>query len=404
MMEQVVDSTVVDVIKNKRDDDLWTIFEKRGLAPKQDDLADHKAFSKYLKSIDLTVLFGVAKSFCCIFHPDQHPSARVFQAESGDWLYYCNSENCRVGGQGMNLVQITAQLQGATNTEAFRFLCEVCKYRRDKNSKYTVSIFDDNISEIENCHFQKSCPKAAKIVKMPFLKALYEFGQSGLWKCREECCMGDSALFSISNRQFRKCIGKENYNKVSNFLAMLAYLQIIRRVPLYELSEKRYCAVMTYLRAHKGYLPTNQVEIYRLTEERLRRIESAAIKWNERQYMLSNFTYQAVYREEGSFAAHTLFPSGGQAAGCKDGNSQITSSGDFFKALSDGAEEEISTAGAATLSELRNYLQAQGFSKSQISSSLKAEIDVLCRQGGYRRTREGHRVIIVRDDNLQQVS
>ena len=67
-----------------------------------------------------------------------------------------------------------------------------------------------------------------------------------------------------------------------------------------------------------------------------------------------------------------------------------------MSALKNAVDDAITAAGAATTAELQECLRKQGFSKNQVQSTLKTELDLLCRQG-YRRVREGYRILIVRE-------
>lgn len=392
------DSEILNLIRAKKAGAFHEILLNRGISSQMPPPVNQKQLVHYLKSINLKNLFVVGNDLCCFFHDDESPSARVFQAKSGDWLYYCHSANCRYGGKALNLIQIVALLQGISTVEAFRFLREACGavIQPDKKAnKNTSSIFDDALNVIQNGDFDRICPTAAKIVKKPLLQSLYHFGKDSLAKSGVDC-FGDTAVFSVSNQQFRDAIGKHNFNRVSNFFALLAYLGLLRRIPLFELSDSRYRKMLQYLMTHRGYLPTNQVEIFRLTGERLQQAEVSAKQWKKEGYAFSTFTYTAVFSKEGTFRAHELFPSGGQFAGCKEGGSCNVDHADFSHAVRDAINEAIRTSGAASLDVLKAALCEKGFTRTHIQTSLKTEIDLLCRNG-YRRVRENHKVLIVQE-------
>jgi hypothetical protein len=387
---------ILNLIRAKKTGAFHEILLRCGALSQMTQFADPKRLVHYLKSINLKVLFDVGSDLCCFFHDDENPSARLFQAASGDWLYYCHSSNCSYGGKTFNLIQIVALLQGVSTVEALRFLREACGavIQFDKKAnKNTSSIFDNAFNMLQNGNFDRICPTAAKIVKKPLLKALYLFGKDSLQKSGVDCS-GDTAVFSVSNQQFRDAIGKRSFNRVSNFFALLAYLGLVRRIPLYELSDSRYRRMLQYLQTHRGYLPTNQIEIFRLTDKRLQQVEVSAKQWKKEGYAFSTFTYAAVYSKEGTFRAHQFFPSGGQLAGCKGGGSCDADHADFSHAVRDAIDEAIRISGAVSLDVLKATLLEKKFTRSHIHTSLKTEIDLLCRNG-YQRVRENHRVLIV---------
>lgn len=401
-----VSDEVLSAIRTGVAERFHSVLQTRGLLPEPPVFFGMAEFLRFAKSLNLEILLGVEKNFCCFFHADQNPSATVYRGSSGDWLYYCHSSNCNYGGKALNLIQIVALLQGVNTVEALHFLREACGaviQSNKKANKNTLSIFDDALNMLQNGDFDRICPTAAKIVKKPLLKALYLFGKDSLMKSGIDCS-GDTAVFSMSNQQFRDAIGKRSFNRVSSFFALLAYLGLVRRIPLYELSDSRYRKMLQYLQTHRGYLPTNQIEIFRLTEKRLQQVEVSAKQWKKEGYAFSTFTYAAVYIREGTFRAHELFPSGGQLAGCKEGGSCDADHADFSHAVRDAIDEAIRTSGAASLDMLKAAMREKGFTRTHIQTSLKTEIDLLCRNG-YRRVRESHRVLIVREtDGTLKVS
>lgn len=57
------------------------------------------------------------KSFRCVIHEDRHPSANIYQTETGAWKYKCLSANC--GFQG-DVFDLRAKARGIDTTELFR--------------------------------------------------------------------------------------------------------------------------------------------------------------------------------------------------------------------------------------------------------------------------------------------
>ena len=393
-----VSDEVLGAIRSGVAERFHSVLQTSGLLPEAPMFSGMAEFFRFVKSLNLEMLLGVEKNFCCIFHADQNPSATVYRGSSGDWLYYCHSSNCRYGGKALNLIQIVALLQGVRAVEALRFLQKACGVvipTDKKANKNTSSIFDDALNALQNGDFDRVCPTAAKIAKKPLLQSLYRFGKDSLAKSGVDC-FGDAAVFSVSNQQFRDVINKRSFNRVSNFFALLAYLGLLHRIPLFELSDSRYRKMLQYLMTHRGYLPTNQIEIFRLTGERLQQAEVSAKQWKKEGHAFSTFTYTAVFSKEGTFRAHELFPSGGQLAGCKEGGSCDVDHADFSHAVRDAINEAIRTSGAASLDVLKAALCEKGFTRTHIQTSLKTEIDLLCRNG-YRRVRENHRALIVRE-------
>lgn len=388
------DSEVLNVIRSKEAIKLRDILIRRGLMPKIDRGALPQKAVAEMKQIDLRALFGVGKACSCFFHNDKAPSVSLLRAGSGDWLYYCHAKTCTCGGRALNLMQLVAELQKVSLVQAYHYLCEVMGYHRKNSAGPNVGkLLEENIGVVTGERLKEIAPTASKIIKMDMLKTLYEFGRDSLNQSGIDG-EGSSVVFSMSNNQFRKAY-EHNVKQVSNFLAQLAYLGVIKRVPLYELSTRRYGDVMHYLMKNKGHLPTNQIEVFPLTDGQLREIENRAIQWKKQRYSLSTFSYQTVYSKEGTFLAHELFPSGGQVAGCMEGNQQSIRTADFASDLKKAIDEIIDRSKGATLEEIRGSMRKKGYSRYQIKRSLKSELDALCLRG-YQRVREGRKVLIIK--------
>ncbi len=62
-----------------------------------ENVADFKA--EVWRNADITELLEIdtPKSFCCIFHDDNSPSASIYFGDCGKWLYKCFSEFHHIG-------------------------------------------------------------------------------------------------------------------------------------------------------------------------------------------------------------------------------------------------------------------------------------------------------------------
>lgn len=364
----------------------------------------HKAgdLMKYLKSVDLSIALNLPTECSCIFHDDMHPSATIFRSNSGDSLYYCRTVDCIYGRRGMNILQVVQALQSSTQKEALKFLNESFNVSLEPKEKpSSKNLFDENFDALIN-KFQEKSPTAFECLNTTVLVALYDFGQKSMNMI--DCSGRKSITFSVSNGQLREELGASRNFQISLWLAQLEYLGFIHRLALYELDDKRYQNMMKYLEAKRTYnqglfdenakklriLPTNQIQVYLLSDERLALIEDNAQRWVKMKYRITTFTYNNVYEKEGCYVAHQMYPCGDWLH--EDGNSFVN----FEQGVKAVLERELAHEEFLSLEALKQFLIDQmDWSNKRIQKYLKAILDALCKKD-YARTRVDKKTVIKR--------
>ncbi len=357
-------------------------------------------FNSYVKSFDLGIILGLESNFCCIFHDDKSPSASIYQAPSGDWLYRCRATGCPHGNRGMNIIKIVEVLLGKTTQETYAFLKAAFNADiEEKNQSHSKNMFDENIDILVE-KFQTLAPVAFKVTELGVLVALYDFGRT---LNKIDCINRDSVTFSMSNNQIREGLGDNNV-KISPYLAQLEYLGFIHRLRLYELDSRRYESMSRYLDVKKQNskgrgLPTNQIQVFCLTEERLVQIEKNALSWRKMGYSISTFTYYNVYAKEGSFVAHKVLPYGVRVYE-KNKNPYVEIKNDVLVVL----RRQLAEKSELPLNELKRILIQRGCIPSQIPRYLKSILDEICSEDYYRAKIGRFTVIRKRETEEQQAA
>jgi hypothetical protein len=360
---------------------------------------------KYLKSVDLSIALNLPQECLCIFHDDVHPSATIFRSNSGDSLYYCRNTDCIHGLRGMNILQVVQALQGSLQKEALGFLNLSFNISLEPVEKLSSqNLFDENFDSLSN-NFDEGVPTASSFFKPAVLVALYEFGQKSMRKIN--CTGRKSITFSASNDQLRKELGVGRNFPISLWLAQLEYLGFIHRLALYELTDKRYENIMKYLETKRSYnqkifdestkrlriLPTNQIQVFLLSDERLELIEENAKRWIQMKHKLTTFTYNNIYEKEGTFVAHQMYPCGDWLHG--DGKSFVQYKTDVKSVI----ESELDQSEYLHLQDLKQMLIDQkGWTPKRIQKYLKAILDGLCKKN-YFKTRIDKKTVIKKQNN-----
>lgn len=380
-------------------------LQSRGVSMAPRSYQNSYELMKYLKSVDLSIALDLPPECLCIFHDDVHPSATIFRSNSGDSLYYCRTKNCIHGLHGMNILQIVQVLQGSSRKEALRFLNKSFNVSLEpKEKSSSKDLFDENFDSLAN-NFDQRVPTAYSFFDPTVLVALFEFGRKSMEKI--DCIGRKSITFSASNDQLRKELGAGRNFQISLYLAQLEYLGFIHRLPLYELSDKRYENMMKYLETKRSYnqqifdekakrlriLPTNQIQVFLLTDERLELIEENAKRWVKNKYRITTFTYNNIYEEEGTFVAHQMYPCGDWMHG------EGKSFGQYKTDVKSVIESELDQSEYLHLRDLKQMLIDQkGWTPKRIQKYLKAILDGLCKEN-YFKTRIDKKTVIKKQNN-----
>ncbi|PKM78525.1 MAG: hypothetical protein CVU90_01960 [Firmicutes bacterium HGW-Firmicutes-15] len=204
--------------------------------PCQDD------FYKYLTTeIDLAEYLGVyGKTFNCIFHDDEHPSAGITTLDSGQLFYKCFASSCDFRG---NIIRCTERLTGLNRPQAIKFLKEI----------YGLSIQDtpwqqqqrelllENKRILRSTELDDSYPEIYKLIKayIPMLCILHDTAIDG---CRDETYSTNEneVIFFNSLRHLTKQLGLsvDSNHRVCDRVATLVFLRLLCKLPENAVPEK----------------------------------------------------------------------------------------------------------------------------------------------------------------------
>lgn len=266
-------------------------------------------FTEYGVRVDLQAFLGLPKSFPCLFHPDEHPSAGILQ-KKGKYYYKCFSPKCP--GKALTVFQVVQRIRDCSFQQAVSFLCRLlnCRIQEDRSCKAVKTILENNRNALAD--LKTKAPTAYAILKKDerLLLLLYDLIETLGIKRRSDA----NIIFSVSQRRLLK-LYNERHGKsplISRSLSVLAYLGFIEKIPLYETELIPLDALIeySYPSLADGYRSrlTMQILLYHLDDERLHQIERAAEKWKANGYKKSDMRFQTIYEKEGIFAANKLFP------------------------------------------------------------------------------------------------
>jgi len=308
-----VNEEINTIIQNEPEE-LTRLMKTHGIKLPERKFDSNRECDEYLQSFDMGIVFNLGHSFCCIFHDDKSPSASIHKCDDKEqYFYMCHSSNCRYSKKPLSILQFVQAVSGQNFMWARRFLWKafLVKVGREEEIYNMPASNNEEMLELEA---EKLCPTAIKIMgkQIEVLKALYEIEQQIVEKANYSCSdivisESNKYIQSIINKNLNKPADNENI-KISKWLGILSYFGFIRRLKLNEIYTDRYQRLLQHAKENDNNRFINQIQVYALTEDRLKQIEINAIKWKQSGYSIDNFNYEIVYQIEGPFRAHDIYP------------------------------------------------------------------------------------------------
>lgn len=268
------------------------------------------------QELDIAELLDIddPRSFCCVLHDDQNPSANIFTTKNGVQKYRCCSENLTLNIK--ELIEMLGHFK--SEYKAVQFIMDIYDLSV-KESQWTIEQ-RENIDLImrnilfENSKFYEICPQANKNIryaKETFLMML-SIAKNNIYS--EKFSNDDGEIvFYISNKKLAEYLGKGNnqkkIDKVSKYIKMLVYYNMIRILDDEEIPEallkkaiQRSCIDKNH-RKHCNFYAIPSWVIEQLTT-----IENRGLRWKENGYRMDGISFDMFYRSEGFDVAASLYP------------------------------------------------------------------------------------------------
>ncbi len=266
-------------------------------------------FNYLLKEVDLfdylRDFYGLEAenrdSFNCIFHDDKHPSASVFKADGGTWLYSCRSSNCefKIG----SIIQVVQELSGLSRHSAIDKICSDLNIEYKENEEFKALLMDN----IQVLHDDiKYSHKDLYSVSYRYINTLLQLHYEAINTLKYAESKG--FLFSVSTGHLAKCLGRTGRKTTTEDISLFALLELLNKVDLDDPNIPPDYKKM--IRKFQGDKP-NHVNVYALPIydlKQLRHSDDIAKTIKEKNIKKSNFTYDTVYNAFGKETADKVFP------------------------------------------------------------------------------------------------
>ena len=259
----------------------------------------------FIKQFDMMQALNLPKNHKCLFHDDRHASAGIFKNADGIYLYKCHSPNCAFY-KCDDIFGMTKELAGVDFNTALNFWFDVLGITYCRAEK-TLDSVEKNDKILRTKQFIKgeNGSEAMKIIgkNIEILYALYDIA-SGVAVSIEN----SGVLVGASEREISGHL--DSVMKISRGLAILAYFGLIRRMPIFEIKDRRRQKLMNIRQSNmRARFISQTLVLFVDDEDKMReRMKNAAADWIKFGHRTRDFTFANVARRENIFKANELFP------------------------------------------------------------------------------------------------
>ena len=278
-------------------------------------LENNQAFFDYIKSYDLGRLLeiGYPKSFRCILHEDNNPSAGIFVNDEGTYIYHCFS--CGVSYNIINLVEVLCNFK--SRPKAYKFIKEIfnLEIMETEWQKEQKEILEENLRVLRDGELELNCPIAYKNIKrnIRYLEELIMIAKDNVYsdKFTDE---DENVIFFASNSYICKQLGmsKNSSVEVTKKNVLFAYHDMINKIADNDIPEemlKKSQAISANNEdKNRKYRHINYYSIPSFSTLLFKDIELKGEQWKNNGYTMKGLSREMIFRTEGKKLADKLYP------------------------------------------------------------------------------------------------
>ncbi|SPF49192.1 conserved hypothetical protein [Candidatus Desulfosporosinus infrequens] len=263
----------------------------------------------FLKKQPLHQFLGVAeKSFRCLIHEDNNPSAGIIiNEESGHHIYCCSSSNCGFKG---TIIDVTEQLTGLNQFDTLNFLRKVYKveFAETEWGKNQREALERNQELINGPTIHVLYPEVYKLAKnyLPLIDTLHQIAKHHIYTETFSDSSGRPVFF-VSIRELARKLKKDSKN-ISVHLAALTYLGLVNKLSEGEIPEPFLKRANDEATKHNHKYRVGFYSIPSYDVESLAFSTTKAIEFKEKGFTMKGFSREMLLLALGEAEANRVFP------------------------------------------------------------------------------------------------
>jgi len=275
-------------------------------------------FWYYVYRINMAELLELKhpKSFRCLFHDDNKPSASVYQNEDGVWLYKCHSKCKMPNGNPLTLnnKQLIEKLGNfKSEYKAIKFIKDIYNLSI-KETEWSIeqkANLDSIIYKLDMNIFSELCPQTNKNIR--YVKELFSvmvhIAKDNVYGENYTNSDGDIVFFvSLTDLAKQMNVSLNHINRISQRLSVLIYHDLVRKLDDEKIPEMMLKKAQA-ISIDKKY--PKRVNFYAIPSwilEHLSNVEIQGVKWKNNGYTVKGASYEMYYRGEGLEVAQNIYP------------------------------------------------------------------------------------------------
>ncbi|CAK7037110.1 hypothetical protein [Tissierella sp.] len=256
--------------------------------------------------INMAELLGIKndKSFSCIFHQDNSPSAGITRLEDGQYFYKCFSSNCGFKG---NFITVIAELLGSSRLDSIKFIQKVYDLRvtelewviehREELKENTRMIMDGELKEIY--------PVLNSVISRYYrdLLCIHEIAmQNILYKD-----LDGNIIFFVSQNKLATILNTEQ-SSICRRIALFALLKMINKIDDEKIPKDLRKKSEEISRKNNKKDTIQYYSILSFTWANLSVSNSRAINYKEKHCTMKGMSRELIYRSFGEELADEIYP------------------------------------------------------------------------------------------------
>ena len=273
-------------------------------------------FKDFIFKIDLSSLLGIdePRSFKCIFHDDNSPSASIFQdIDTGNYIYKCNSNRCGVSYNIIGCIEVLGNFKSRPKTYRFikdLFNLEIMETDWQKEQK---EILMENLKAIHNGELELNCPQTYKNNKriLRYLEQMHYIALENVYNEKLTDDSGNVVFFASRSYIANKMnISQNSLGKISDKLVVLSYHNLLNKLDDEEIPDS-LLDKSKHINAKDNknkYKRVNYFSIPSYTYNLYKEIEEQGRQWKENHYTMKGVSREMFFRAEGKEVADKLYP------------------------------------------------------------------------------------------------
>lgn len=349
------------------------------------DIPNEQEFYTYIRTeIDLPELLGLKywANFKCVIHNDSNPSAGIFVADDGAYMY-----NCFGCGFKGNVIHVIQALTGLKTYKVLEFVKDVYRINIVKTDwqKEQTSILEINKHMLLNGDIERHYPDTYKLIKR-YIPQLIMLHDIAIMNVRDEnfTDQDGNIVFFVSNSYLTELMDSKSNKRINQRNVLFAFLKLLKKLDKDDIPKEDFERALQIQKERRfpkrvNYFSIGDYDIYRMKSA-----EERAGMWLDNNMSMTSLSYEGLYRTFGYDVASELYP---------QHKTQFVKSGEAYKEVertvsksSDDRTLDISKVildaienkGYVTESEVVEQLRwdhGKGFIHKQLKRSLKEILD-----------------------------